>query len=399
MSMIQRSLFQFVLLVAFLILIKIAYLSTTLDTTMHSEFTSSNFPYLYPENITLLEPLPSPKSKNFKLEDVFGWGPPLLKTFYNTTLSPPGIILHTKGGIGNQLFEYACSYALAKRKNWPLYIHYPKDKLRDRQFKSNQREFAIDKLTVPLDNLIHFNVTKFPPGQSQLWVNDEDWLDGTYNHSYKFLQLSGPSYCQSEMYWKEYELDMHQMFQFRPNALNLTRIEKPLKEITSTESVALHVRRGDFLRIDEFTFPTQFHVRAIHLMAKMLRKERNVENPVFFVFTDDVKYTKKKFKEFSNIYRFIYLADTNNTSVEDFFLMRLCKHIIFPNSTFSWWAAFLNKNKNKIVITSSFNPHYWKLWKNSKKNKDFYQRLHGTIYHRKEWIVIDPFSGGLVVNT
>ncbi|CAL8144891.1 unnamed protein product [Orchesella dallaii] len=387
------------MLAVFLILIKISYLSKNLKTTTHYLSTLSNFECMEQQNCSQLEPLPSPKSGNFTFKDIFGWGLPFQKTFYNTTLSPPGVILeiNSVSGIGNQLFVYACSYALAKRKNWPLYIHFPKQNLAFRQFQPNQREFVLDKFTIPLDNIIQLGVTQFPPGQSQLWLSDEDLLERKYNKtSNQFMQLDYSSCCQSELYWKEYEQDIHRLFQVRTDSLNLTRIQKPLKEITSTESVAVHVRRGDFVRDESYTFPTQFHMKAVHLMVEMLRRERNVENPVFFVFTDDTTYAKRKFKEFSKIYQFVFVSEGNNTSVEDFFLMCLCKHIIFPNSTFSWWAAVLNKNKKKLVITSAFNPQYFKIWNSNNKAKEFYKMSYGTFYHRKEWTVIDPFSGGLV---
>ena len=58
--------------------------------------------------------------------------------------------------------------------------------------------------------------------------------------------------------------------------------------------------------------------------------------------------------------------ESDNKTLDDLFLMSHCKHIIMANSSFSWWAAWLNQNENKIVIcpelgmwSGDFYPEKW----------------------------------------
>jgi hypothetical protein len=90
-----------------------------------------------------------------------------------------------------------------------------------------------------------------------------------------------------------------------------------------------------------------------------------VENPVFYIFSDDIIWAKENLK-LSNAFFVNWNLDVQ--SWEDMFLTSLCKHNIIANSTFSWWGAWLNENKNKIVLcppkytniyTEEFFPDTW----------------------------------------
>ncbi len=127
-----------------------------------------------------------------------------------------------------------------------------------------------------------------------------------------------------------------------------------MKEIQSCQSVAIHVRKGkDYMsRIwYQQTCPPKYYQNAIKLI-----KEK-IENPQFYVFTDNPEWVKENFKNFEYI-----LVQGNPTagygSHFDMQLMSLCRHNICSNSTYSWWGAYLNKNKDKIVILPEvwFNP-------------------------------------------
>jgi hypothetical protein len=90
--------------------------------------------------------------------------------------------------------------------------------------------------------------------------------------------------------------------------------------------------------------PIDFQIKAIELAKKL------VENPNFFVFSDSIEFTKKELGSNSK-YTFI-----NKSTFEDFVIMSKCSHNIVANSTYSWWAAYINKSYNKLVISP--RPRY-----------------------------------------
>ena len=113
-----------------------------------------------------------------------------------------------------------------------------------------------------------------------------------------------------------------------------------LKEINSCNSVCLHIRRGDFLSP---VYKETFYVCDEHYYAEAVRQaEELIENPVFFCFSND----HESIEWIKQNYRFpsidIRYVDLNNPDYEEIRLMTACKHFIISNSTFSWWAAVLS---------------------------------------------------------
>ena len=113
--------------------------------------------------------------------------------------------------------------------------------------------------------------------------------------------------------------------------------------IESSNSVSIHIRGTDFEK-DKLLggiSTADYYKKAIELLRT------KVDNPVFFVFSDDFEYAKKIINE--------PVVDMNkgNDSYKDLILMSLCKHNIMANSSFSWWGAWLNRNPNKMVVCPS----------------------------------------------
>lgn len=132
--------------------------------------------------------------------------------------------------------------------------------------------------------------------------------------------------------------------------------QKILEKITQTNSVSIHVRRGDYYNNESaFKIHGNITTKKYYENALEFIKEK-VKNPVFFVFSDEFEWVKKNLYFFSN-YGEVHIIDWNKgfDSYIDLQLMSNCKHNIIANSSFSWWAAWLNKNKNKIVIS----PKKW----------------------------------------
>jgi hypothetical protein len=134
-----------------------------------------------------------------------------------------------------------------------------------------------------------------------------------------------------------------------------------LAHIKNSESVSIHVRRGDYMKGIQFEMygsvcTKEYFARAIDKINEIL------ENPHFFVFSNDLKWVQDNF-----VMDRCTLIDCNNgkDSWKDMYLMSNCKYHVNSNSTFSWWGAYLNTYKFKIVII----PYYFV---NNVETKDFY---------------------------
>ena len=116
-----------------------------------------------------------------------------------------------------------------------------------------------------------------------------------------------------------------------------------LNQINNSNSVSIHVRRGDYLKLGiELTSPV-FYINAVRIFEKVLH------NPKFFIFSDDINYASSLFSFIEN--KVIVEGNVGKNCFRDMQLMSNCKHNITANSTFSFWGAFLNQNPNKMVIS------------------------------------------------
>lgn len=119
--------------------------------------------------------------------------------------------------------------------------------------------------------------------------------------------------------------------------------------ITQNNTVCVHIRRGDFLseefRNDFYVCDEDYYRKAINLILE------RVDTPVFFFCSNDIEWVKQTFKIDAPCY---YEPETNPLW-ETFRMMYSCKHFIISNSTLSWWAQYLSKNEDKIVVS----PDRW----------------------------------------
>lgn len=141
------------------------------------------------------------------------------------------------------------------------------------------------------------------------------------------------------------EKDLQKIFRFpefnEPENLKLKEL------IQGSNSVSLHVRRGDFTA-NNVCYKYGYFKRAVRLIKK------HVENPVFFVFSDpdSCEWCKENLSEFAlDVSDRIYYVNHNKgaESFRDMQLMSLCKHNVITKSSFGWWGALLNANPNKIT--------------------------------------------------
>ncbi|WP_210519766.1 alpha-1,2-fucosyltransferase [Hymenobacter terricola] len=157
-------------------------------------------------------------------------------------------------------------------------------------------------------------------------------------------------YWQSEKYFKPCEALIRQAFAFKAPLTDLNRYLAD--EMLATSSIAMHVRRGDYVTNSlsseiHGTCTPAYYREAIALM------QEQIGDIALFVFSDEPEWVRE------NLHFPVpttYIShNQGKASYTDMQLMSLCRHNIIANSSFSWWGAWLNANPNKIVVA----PRQW----------------------------------------
>lgn len=168
-------------------------------------------------------------------------------------------------------------------------------------------------------------------------------------------------YYQSIKYFDEYKDIIQKELKINSPVMNSNK--KIYNDIEKSNSVCVHIRRGDYIGTNHQVCDEQYYYKAIKLMKS------KVDNPKFFIFSDDIEWVKKNMKFEENV----IFVEGNNPNYEELRLMYTCKHFIISNSSFSWWAQYLTENKNRITIA----PYKW--FQNKNQKVDIFQ---------KDWIKI-----------
>lgn len=266
--------------------------------------------------------------------------------------------MRIKGGLGNQLFQYASGYALAKRLNQKLVF--------DPSFTANMttRGYKLPLLQVDADEVAYteqlpqkvnrlknlyinkacrvLNISKHNCGKFVYWLETRDeWQPDFFTIQVENLYVDG--YFQSEEYFKQYRAEL--LKQIQPKYEPEDEYLKILNDIQKCNSVAVHVRRSDFKKDN-----CEFHylLDESYYKSAIEKIRLSVKNPTFFWFSDDMNWVKEHIGASAD-FRFVSIR-TAHGDIDDMMLMKDCRHIITANSTFSWWAAWLNEHEHAIRI-------------------------------------------------
>ena len=234
-----------------------------------------------------------------------------------TILGPTGNI----SGIGNQLFCIAATLAYSiDNDKIPFFP-----------------QLGIDREIKKYRNLFYKNLnTNFFTNNFQNYYQENSF---NYEEIPKFkgnTLLKG--YFQSEKYFKHHrERIIH--------LLNIREIRDQVIEKYGDHSnhISIHVRRKDYLELKDYHYnlTMEYYKKALKIMG--------LDNP-FIIFSDDIEWCKANFKFLQNV-----IYSENKEDFEDMILMSTCKNNIIANSTFSWWGAWFNENKDKKILA----PKKW----------------------------------------
>lgn len=266
------------------------------------------------------------------------------------------IITRLNGGLGNQMFQYAVAKKLAIQFNTDVVLDQTGlENANSRKYSLTP--FQLDQRLITTKEQIIFNWKPAKSIPEKIYYKilrkilhpvtieesqfnfDPDILLKAEKNTY----LVG--WWQTEKYFSD----------IRTSLLNDFTIKKPLEnknlefanKIKSSESVSLHIRRGDYVSnpsalAHHGVCGLDYYANAIDAISK------KIQNPVLFIFSDDIQWSKENLKTSLQV---IYIENNSeDNSYEDLRLMSLCRHHIIANSSFSWWGAWLNTNESKFVI-------------------------------------------------
>ena len=247
------------------------------------------------------------------------------------------IIAKLIGGLGNQLFQYAVGRSLSNRYSTELKLDI-----------SSFNEYKLHQYS-----LMEFDVIKNYASQDEiagaLVYNEKQFhYDENFSKYPDNIYLVG--YWQTEKYFNHIDDILKKEISVSSNICGKDKEIASL--ILSSESVCLHIRRGDYVK---GSYSDQIFDACDLLYYKNAIEEVSaiIHDPHIFVFSDDHMWVKDNLKL---KYKTIFVTHNDaSTNYQDLRLMSLCKHNIVANSTFSWWGAWLNDNPAKIV----YAPKKW----------------------------------------
>ena len=144
------------------------------------------------------------------------------------------------------------------------------------------------------------------------------------------------------MYFDKYRQELSEIFVF--SLLDDEKNNQYMQQIRETNSVSVHIRAGDYLNNPNLEqLDRNYYDAAVEYIKNQIGC-----NIKLFVFSDDKEYARTCFADIENT---VFIdCNSGENSYKDMQLMTLCKHNIIANSTFSFWGAYLNLNRDKIVI-------------------------------------------------
>lgn len=262
-------------------------------------------------------------------------------------------IIKLKGGLGNQLFQYAFGRLVASRRGDVLQL--------DRDIMGAQTD------TYRVYGLGHFNIraemaapeevraVKYPYGLfSKAWRLAKAKVFRIYHVGYEARMLKTRAryldgYFQSYKYLEPLRAELLKEISLKED-LSL-KYGALLAEMAAASSVAVHIRRGDYVS-DAKTRSAHFICDLAYYERAMAAIKEKVVSPIFYIFSDDISWAKENLKGGSKL---VFVSSPEMKDYEELMLMSRCRHNIIANSSFSFWGAWLNQNPVKIVI----GPKKW----------------------------------------
>ena len=243
----------------------------------------------------------------------------------------------THGRFGNQMFQYAALYSIAKTRKYQFGVPY-KLKTENEYFN-----FCLPECFSNLSALDSSDYTALNKAQERQF---------TYNAGIFGIQddtdITG--YFQSEKYFVDYREQLLKEFAFNDN---IYKQAVDMRSLTRLPTISIHLRLGDYINLQDKhpICSLEYYAEALELLPSDL---------LIYVFSDDIPQATEFFKSLN---RKVVFTESNDKYV-DMCLMTLCDYHIIANSSFSWWGSWLSNSKKTIAPSkwfgsSALSPKNW----------------------------------------
>ena len=270
-------------------------------------------------------------------------------------------IVKISGGLGNQMFQYCFGRYL--KHYYKLDIFYDVSSFDKQQEFLDKRKFELSSLEIdiPIIDVDFFTRFKGLSNNKKILSSLKHLMLGSKNEiivipeSLISASYYLPSYIQNRYflgYWQSIKYLNNKYFDFNKGFKLKNDYQKELLNysykdiICNSNSVSIQVRRGDYLNVGNLMCDLKYYRNALANI------ENRVRNSKYFVFSDDIEWCQTELDIGAEL---IFIKPNENLPFEDMHLMSLCKHNIIVNSTFGWWAALMNDNDDKVIIS----PKQW----------------------------------------
>jgi hypothetical protein len=276
------------------------------------------------------------------------------------------IIVKLQGGLGNQMFQYALGRSLSIKLNLPLKLDlsFLLDRTPNENYVFRNYELDVFNVNVKFASAREKNRYLCPYNKHPklaFWKIQRKIMgysfygEKDFSFDSEVLNLTGNVYLdgfwQTPKYFDGIKNTLLKDFSLKQQIsgdFNLL-----VSEILNSNSVCIHVRRGDYVSLPN---ANRYHgVKGVDYFSAAISYIASIEKELkIYVFSDDTPWCIENLKfDFPTTY--VEHEFSGKRPVEYLKLMSLCRHFIISNSTFAWWAAWLNQNPHKIVIV----PEKW----------------------------------------
>lgn len=290
-------------------------------------------------------------------------------------------VVRISDGLGNQIFQYAFARKIQMLRGGGMYL--------DTRFINNEDRLARGEKSIYLGNNAHREYmlgnfrTVFQEADGRIlskwdyimhqnareravtkpahngWCFSRYCNEGNKKRGYIFgiRDCLLPTYFQGYYFNLKYYEDIRSLLQKEIRLKIPMKLTRDLKWVLGNRNtVSLHVRRNDFVRLHICISCDAYYQKAIREMNS------KIEKPIYLVFSDDIGWVKENLEIDGER---IYVSDRGFADYEEFTIMKHCRNHIIANSTFSYWAAYLSPNQKNAVIyprnwdKTSIAPKEW----------------------------------------